>query len=456
MVTRWPGRVNAQVSLPRKLQIKVIDPSRTPLTIALPGSDQMVKLDIGRLRSVYSPLKAGESLSSCHIKLDEELFDDWAVLYKIHLDDNEKWVTRKQLLAGPRAYVQVEYIKGKDDQVSADFKLEQVTTDDEKDDQLDKSGGFPPKVLQCTATLAQPSPGILSEVEHVGKFHRELGNNQKHQVWQDSVARYTKQEMEAAVVNVDRQLLKPYTLAFYYTNGDEAKSICAKGGCIRGRDHGEFGDGVLVSLTPPHELGWEPNAGGRFKHTVNESLRLPSGTPIDTMLMLGVPTVAVRDIIDEYHAWIIDPLYCANDGSYPNCHVVKWYTLVPKHQTLNLQNRFRTAASRHKEVNQVRVSASNPPGRPTTTTQLRTARRAAMLIATPQQHTTGSERDTVHQTMNPVAVGAGLRAARAGASSPTAYGDIPHRRCGRLRVHQLRRACTLVGSETAGHDHVNG
>eukprot|EP01047_Picozoa_sp_COSAG01_P027380 COSAG01_NODE_1805_length_9192_cov_13.807324_8_plen_207_part_00 len=139
----------------------------------------------------------------------------------------------------------------------------------------------------------------------------ELGKNQEHEIWKDNVARYTKQEMEAAVINVNRQLLRPYTLAFYYTTEEEARTICRKGGSICASDHGKFGSGVLVSVTGPDKLGWQPNAGGDFRRIVNETLEKPSGSPIDTMLMLGVPTVAVQDIVDEYHAYASQYAACS-------------------------------------------------------------------------------------------------------------------------------------------------
>ena len=82
------------------------------------------------------------------------------------------------------------------------------------------------------------------------------------------------------------------------------------------RPHGESGSGILVSITPPNKLGWQPNAGGDFRRVVNGTLGVPAATELDTMLMLGVPTVAVRDIIDTHDAWMIDRSFCSADGSY--------------------------------------------------------------------------------------------------------------------------------------------
>eukprot|EP01047_Picozoa_sp_COSAG01_P052767 COSAG01_NODE_5584_length_4164_cov_5.739483_2_plen_779_part_00 len=198
-----------------------------------------------------------------------------------------------------------------------------VTTGDEDEDQVDAKLN----VLKCIARLLEPSHVSLTPLEQAQLMHRKLEQQNheqnKQKVWEDCVARYTLKEMEATVFNVDRQLYKLYTLAHYFTTSAEAKTICAPGGHIQPKDHDKLGSGVLVCLTSPAALGWQANAGGRFKAQVHRLLgRLED---FDTMLMLGVPTAALRGV--SKGAFIIPSEFCCKDDGYSNCHVVKWYTI---------------------------------------------------------------------------------------------------------------------------------
>jgi hypothetical protein len=79
---------------PSELEIPAVAPCKSPLMMTLPGTKQLVKVDVAKLRGSY-PEAGG---AACRITLDEDLFDDDAVLYKVDLRGGRvNWVTRKKL-----------------------------------------------------------------------------------------------------------------------------------------------------------------------------------------------------------------------------------------------------------------------------------------------------------------------------------------------------------------------
>ena len=170
---------------------------------------------------------------------------------------------------------------------------------------IDESSGFPPKVLSCVATVA-PSPSPPDPVAmHRGIEEAKAGR----QLWPEDVARFSDEEMEAALYALDQELPQPYSLAFFFTSKATAQGICEAGGGIRA-SRGRFGDAIVVCSKSPVSLGWEKNGGGSFRPNVAQLLWGADATEVqaggryaaelEVMVVLGVPTAMLRDSRNEY------------------------------------------------------------------------------------------------------------------------------------------------------------
>ena len=200
---------------------------------------------------------------------------------------------------------------------------------------IDESSGFPPKVLSCVATVAlSPSPPDPVAM-HRGIEEAKAGR----QLWPEDVARFSDEEMEAALYALDQELPQPYSLAFFFTSKATAQGICEAGGGIRA-SRGRFGDAIVVCSKSPVELGWEKNGGGSFRPNVAQLLWGASpvtvhaggryAAELEVMVVLGVPTAMLRDSRNEYQPpdlWSIPAEYLTAAGLYSNAHVLKCYEL---------------------------------------------------------------------------------------------------------------------------------
>ena len=158
------------------------------------------------------------------------------------------------------------------------------------------------------------------------------------QLWPEDVARFSDEEMEAALYALDQELPQPYSLAFFFTSKATAQGICEAGGGIRA-SRGRFGDAIVVCSKSPVSLGWEKNGGGSFRPNVAQLLwgAEPAevqadgqyAAELEVMVVLGVPTAMLRDSRNECDGapdlWSIPAEYLTAAGLYSNAHVLKCY-----------------------------------------------------------------------------------------------------------------------------------
>ena len=211
---------------------------------------------------------------------------------------------------------------------------------------IDESSGFPPKVLSCVATVAlSPSPPDPSRCTVVSRRRRQVGSCGLR-----DVARFSDEEMEAALYALDQELPQPYSLAFFFTSKATAQGICEAGGGIRA-SHGRFGDAIVVCSKSPVSLGWEKNGGGSFRPNVGRLLWGASpvtvqaggryAAELEVMVVLGVPTAMLRDSRNEYQPpdlWSIPAEYRTAAGLYSNAHVLKCYELGGEDEVVKFSN----------------------------------------------------------------------------------------------------------------------
>ena len=91
------------------------------------------------------------------------------------------------------------------------------------------------------------------------------------QIWVENIARFTEAEMRAAHNGVMNTLARNETLVFHYTSRQSATLILApEGNGLRASSAGQMGGGLSVCMKPPHEMGWEQWAGGRFREVLHK------------------------------------------------------------------------------------------------------------------------------------------------------------------------------------------
>ncbi len=161
--------------------------------------------------------------------------------------------------------------------------------------------------------------------------HRRLQNaNLAKKLWPENVARFTPDEMAAALYSIDQRQLRSYTLAFLYTTTAQAVEMCQKGSGIA--------SSCTVTTLSPVDLDWEKNAGGRFKEVASEALGQDPDS-LQAVLVLGLPVTTVQ--AQASHSFTIPTELLmevggANAGNvdmertyvYANAHVHKSYILT--------------------------------------------------------------------------------------------------------------------------------
>ena len=79
---------------------------------------------------------------------------------------------------------------------------------------VDEGSDFPPKVLSTAATVARlPTPP-----DPVATHHAITQAKAGTQLWPEDIARFSDEEMEAALYALDQELPQPYSLAFFFTS----------------------------------------------------------------------------------------------------------------------------------------------------------------------------------------------------------------------------------------------
>jgi hypothetical protein len=103
-------------------------------------------------------------------------------------------------------------------------------------------------------------------------------------LWSESVARYTRDEMQAGITEAEQLIPHSHTMAFYYTTIAEAKRMCIGRDCIGGI---EATEDIKLCLASPATLGWNKNAGGAFKSNVGDLMGL-TVADIQVLIVLQV------------------------------------------------------------------------------------------------------------------------------------------------------------------------
>jgi len=209
--------------------------------------------------------------------------------------------------------------------------VKEVESTERIDDDLTQLGNWCPAVTTFTAIVAQPSNGAST----VRQFHQALyQRRQNHVLWPENIARFTSDEMTAALHSIEQTVPHCYTLAFHYTSAANAKRMCKDG---KGIDGNETGGVVTASLQSPVDFGWQKNSGGRFKESAGTAVwgaqwRHSHPDKIQAVLVMGIPTEELPDHPGTTFP-IPEPLLATDETGgtkrYVNAHVYKSYLLDP-------------------------------------------------------------------------------------------------------------------------------
>ena len=158
-----------------------------------------------------------------------------------------------------------------------DIVLSKVQLTDRVDDfTLDSK--FPPRLRRTVATIGPARDPAKQEADPILALHREQ-NSVQTSLWAENIARFTKEEMRAAIKALDQELLQAYSLGFYYCSMKEAQELCSPG------------SGITDSCTPlaPTNLGWEKNAKGKFQENALKEMGRATGGLVEAVLVFAVP-----------------------------------------------------------------------------------------------------------------------------------------------------------------------
>ena len=190
-----------------------------------------------------------------------------------------------QLSAMSRVQCSTEYDEKGMSNLQLSPSSDEATTVDISD-----TSEFPPKITQFTMSIAHSSnaQAVVKAVHH--SVLQPTFSSQ--QLWIEDVARFKAAEMTAGVVGVEQLLTQAYTMAYYYTTIEHARTICERG--IPTVSHSGMCS-LTVCLLPPsaEELRWQSNAGGGFKQRVANLLGLDVND-VQAIVLLGIPTCAIE------------------------------------------------------------------------------------------------------------------------------------------------------------------
>lgn len=190
-----------------------------------------------------------------------------------------------------------------------------------------------PIVLSCVATVGKFS---CDHATSTLRAHKQLQSKQSaKQVWPENVSRFTSAEMEAALRQIDTELMRPYSLAFFYTSENAAVQMCKNGPGVAASTQPDGTRGVRVSLQSPVDFGW-PTIGGQDFHVRAGTQLWGKGwrdehttTSLDAVIVMGVPTSMIK--LDKAQMWTIPRsllAYASDDEAYyANAHIKKVYII---------------------------------------------------------------------------------------------------------------------------------
>jgi hypothetical protein len=198
---------------------------------------------------------------------------------------------------------------------------------------VDGSSGFPPKVLACVTSVAEQLTKVDLAAMQRAIEQAAVGK----QLWPEDVGRFTTEEMEFALYALDQALLRPYSLAYYYTSKADAQAICEPGGGIKAS--AERGTVVLCTKSPI-ALGWEQHGRGSFRSNVGQLLWQARPTDVyaggqyanrlEVLVLVAVPTAVLEDRSNHLKGsalCTIPSTLLTEAGGLLNAHIQKVYEL---------------------------------------------------------------------------------------------------------------------------------
>ena len=168
---------------------------------------------------------------------------------------------------------------------TTNVQMTAISTNARVSDKLDRNV-FPPRVISYTASIAKPIQADTVALHRM--IERDLGGK-KH--WLENVARFKPAEMAAGLEAINKALLHAYTIAYVFASQDEAEKACSNMGLIATKNSGNMFT-LTVSLRSPADLGWEKNAGGRFRGNVSKLMGMIRND-VQTVIVCAIPTQAI-------------------------------------------------------------------------------------------------------------------------------------------------------------------
>lgn len=189
-----------------------------------------------------------------------------------------------------------------------------------------------PVVASFTANVPEPLDAFNASM----RTHQQIQDvDGDRQVWPENVARFSEDEMAAAIRAIDNSVPQIYSLGYFFTSADEAAELSKGAKGIEATVQPDGRLGVRVSLRSPSDLGWQKNAGGEFLDTAGARMYGPhwreiASKKLQAVLILGIPTdqLLANDGADTF---VIPERLLVMDGVdkpyYSIAHVHKSYLL---------------------------------------------------------------------------------------------------------------------------------
>ena len=146
-------------------------------------------------------------------------------------------------------------------------------------------GPFPPIVLRFAGTIAKPRPAGYIMLHRTVEQEREQAAK-RH--WLENTSRFKPAEMTAGLEGIRIQMLQAYTIAYIFASNAAASKMCRDGGIAATCQEGGLHT-LTVCLRSPAALGWQSNAGGRFKNNVAALMGMEVDD-VQAVVILGLPT----------------------------------------------------------------------------------------------------------------------------------------------------------------------
>ena len=189
-----------------------------------------------------------------------------------------------------------------------------------------------PVVASFTANVPEPLDAFNASM----RTHQQIQDaDSDRQVWPENVARFSQDEMAAAIRAIDNSVPHIYSLGYFFTSADEAAELSKGAKGIEATVQPDGRLGVRVSLRSPAELGWQKNAGGDFLDTAGARMYGPhwretASKKLQAVLILGIPTDQLL-ADDGADTFVIPERLLVTDGVdkpyYSIAHVHKSYLL---------------------------------------------------------------------------------------------------------------------------------